>query len=278
MSNAPVSAAELHARYTALIAAREPVAVATVVKGAPLGSKLLIAPDGTLGTLGHARLDAQAETDARELLAAEKSDTKAYLIGDESEPREVYIETVPPPPLLLIFGAVHVAQALTRFAKALGFAVIVVDIRSKLATPERFPLADEIIHAWPDDAMQGITVHPNTCIAILSHDPKFDEPALLGALASPAAYIGAIGSRQTNVDRRDRLAAAGMTPDQIARVRGPIGLDIGAVTPEEMAISILAEIIAVRQGRGGGMLTSASGHIRGSASDAREPAPATVIP
>jgi xanthine dehydrogenase accessory factor len=188
----------------------------------------------------------------------------------------VFLETFPPPPVLLIFGAVHVAQPLTLFAKTLGFDVIVVDSRTKLANEERFPQADRIIHAWPDEALASLPVQPNTYVAILSHDPKFDEPALLGALNSPAAYIGAIGSRKTNIDRRRRLAEAGVSPDDIARIRGPIGLDIGAVSPEEMAISILAEIIAVRRGRGGGFLANASGHIRGPREDTAAPEPATV--
>jgi xanthine dehydrogenase accessory factor len=175
---------------------------------------------------------------------------------------DVFIETFPPPPVLLIFGAVHVAQALARFAKMLGFRVIVSDARSKLASPERFPDADRLIVAWPDEALQELTIGPNTYIAILTHDPKFDEPALLGALQTPARYIGAVGSRRTNADRRERLRAAGVNEESLARVRGPIGLDIGASTPEEMAISILAEIIACRHGRRGGPLSEATGNIR----------------
>ena len=133
----------------------------------------------------------------------------------------------------------------------------------RFATPERFPDADRIVQGWPDETLAEVEIRPNTYVAILSHDPKFDEPALLGTLDTPAAYIGAIGSRSTNEDRRRRLAAAGMPPDQIARMRAPIGLDIGAATPEEMAISILGEIIALRRGRSGGSLTQATGRIRG---------------
>ena len=165
-------------------------------------------------------------------------------------------------PALIIFGAVHVAQSLVAIAKPLGFRIVVVDVREKLATAERFPDADEIMTAWPDVALAGMTVDQNACIAILSHDPKFDEPALLGSLKTPAAYIGAVGSRSTNVDRKERLRAAGVDDDQIARIRGPIGLDIGAATPDEMAISILAEIIAVRNGRKGGPLAESKGRIR----------------
>jgi xanthine dehydrogenase accessory factor len=137
--------------------------------------------------------------------------------------------------------------------------VVISDARAKLATRERFPDADRIIQGWPDETLEQVDILPNTYVAILSHDPKFDEPALVGTLATPAAYIGAIGSRSTNEDRRRRLAEAGMSSEQIARMRAPIGLDIGAATPEEMAISILGEIIALRRGRSGGSLTQATG-------------------
>ena len=163
---------------------------------------------------------------------------------------------------MLIFGAVHVAQALTKFAKQLGFRVIVSDARAKLATRERFPDADEIIQAWPDEVLSEVRIEPNTYVAILTHDPKFDEPALIGTLDTSARYIGAVGSRKTNRDRKERLRAAGVSEESIERIRGPVGLDIGASTPEEMAISIVAEIIAVRHGRRGGPLTEATGNIR----------------
>jgi xanthine dehydrogenase accessory factor len=259
--------AALQARLEEALATRAPAVVATIVRGEPLGAKLLMLPDEVLGTLGNEVLDAVVESDARELLAAEKSETRPYALPGREEPVEVFIESYPPPPTLLIFGAVHVAQPLSRFAKSLGFDVIVSDARAKLATPERFPDADRIIQGWPDETLEQVIILPNTYVTILSHDPKFDEPALVGTLNTPAAYIGAIGSRKTNEDRRQRLAEAGMSPEQIARMRAPIGLDIGAATPEEMAISILGEIIALRRGRPGGALTYASGRIRGE----REP-------
>ncbi|MCC6704104.1 MAG: XdhC family protein, partial [Thermomicrobiales bacterium] len=169
----------------------------------------------------------------------------------------------PAPPVLLIFGAVHVAQALTKLGKLLGFRVIVSDARAKLATSERFPEADQIIQAWPDDTLSQLELPPSTYVAILTHDPKFDEPALLGAIETHARYIGAVGSRKTNANRRERLIEAGLSEESLARIRGPIGLDIGAETPEEMAVSIMAEIIAVRHQREGGPLTRATGNIRG---------------
>lgn len=253
----------LQSRLEAALAARTPAVVATIVRGEPLGAKLLLLPDEAFGSLGNALLDAAVEPDARALLANEKSETRPYMMSGREEPVEVFVESFPPPPTLLIFGAVHVAQPLSRFAKALGFDVIVSDARAKLATAERFPDADRIIQGWPEDTLAEVTVLPNTYVAILSHDPKFDEPALVGTLNTPAAYIGAIGSRKTNEDRRRRLAEAGMSPEQISRMRAPIGLDIGAATPEEMAISILGEIIALRRGRSGGSLTNATGSIRG---------------
>lgn len=237
-----------------------PIATVTVVRGANLGKKLIVTPDSADGTLGNADLDRQAIADARVLLVEERSETRTYTVADDEI--ELFHETFPPPPTLLIFGAVHVAQALTRFAKQLGFRVIVTDARAKLATAERFPNADRIVAAWPEDALDEITIEPNTYVAILTHDPKFDEPALLGTLRTEARYIGAVGSRKTNAERRERLRAAGVTEESLSRVRGPIGLDIGASTPEEMAISILAEIIAVRYGRQGGALTDAIGNIR----------------
>jgi xanthine dehydrogenase accessory factor len=215
------------------------------------------------GTLGSAELDRIAIEEARALLEAEKSETRSYPVPGTNITVDLFIETFPPPPTLLIFGAVHVAQALTRLAKANGFRVIVTDARAKLATEDRFPEADRIIQAWPDVALAELTIEPNTYVAILTHDPKFDEPALLGTLETPARYIGAVGSRKTNRDRRERLRAAGVSEESLNRVRGPIGLDIGASTPEEMAISILAEIISIRHGRHGGPLTEATGNIRG---------------
>ena len=266
-------AAAIHERLKAALARRIPIAVATMVRGEPLGAKLLVLPDDVEGTLGDTALDARAAIDARALLAEERSETRPYAVAGRSEAVEVFLETFPPPPTLLIFGAVHVAQALTRFAKALGFDVVVADARAKLATRERFPDADRIIVGWPDEALDGLTITPNTYVAILTHDPKFDEPALLGTLETPARYVGAVGSRRTNRDRRRRLREAGVPLAHLDRIRGPIGLDIGAESPEEMAISILAEIIAVRHGRAGGPLTEAAGRIRGprEESDGVEP-------
>ncbi|CAN5550725.1 XdhC/CoxI family protein [soil metagenome] len=240
-----------------------PAGQATVVAGAGLGKKLVLLPDQVLGSLGSPAIDELATAHLRDALANERSVTTAELDPGGSTEVEVFYAVFPAPPTLLIFGAVHVAQALTRMAKMLGFRVIVTDARAKLATSERFPEADQILQAWPDDALTQLTLPPSTYVAILTHDPKFDEPALLGTLETSAKYIGAVGSRKTNADRRQRLIDAGVSDESLARIRGPIGLDIGAETPEEMAVSILAEIIAMRHDREGGPLTRAIGNIRG---------------
>lgn len=242
-----------------------PVAVATVVRGSSLGRKLLILPDAREGGFGSPGLDADVDVLARKMLLDEASGVRSFTDQD-GEQIDAFIDVYPPPPGLLIFGAVHVAQALVVLARPLGYRITVVDARQTLATQERFPDVDELIVAWPDDAFQQLSITPGTDIAILTHDPKFDEPALLGALATPARYIGAVGSRSTNADRRQRLLSSGVSPDDLKRVHGPIGLDIGGETPEEMAISILAEMIAARHGRGGGPLTGSKGPIRGEQS------------
>ena len=177
---------------------------------------------------------------------------------------QVYVEIFPTVKQLVIFGAVHTAQPLSRYAQDLGFDVVIVDARKALATKERFPNVEKILTVWPDDAYEQLTITDSTWIAILSHDPKFDEPAILGALNTNAAYIGTVGSRKTNADRRERLRNAGVSEKQIERLHGPIGLNIGGKSPEEMAISILAEMIAIENGRDGAMLKSSTGSITGA--------------
>ena len=259
-----MSQAEINRRLRTALEAGTPISVATVIRGERLGAKLLIEGETRLGTLGDAKLDERVAADAADLLAAERSETREYA-GPGRETSEVYIAVHPAPPTLLIFGAVHVAQSLARLARFLGYRVIVTDARATLATEERFPDVDQLIVAWPDEAIEQLEIGPQTYVAILTHDPKFDEPALVGTLATGARYIGAVGSRKTGEERRQRLVEAGVDPGSLSRVRGPIGLNIGAESPDEMAVSILAEIIAVRHGRPGGSLTEAKGRIRGPA-------------
>lgn len=259
-----MSQQEINQRLRTALEAGTPISVATVIRGNHLGAKLLIEQERQMGSLGDAALDDRVISDAAELLAAERSETREYS-GTDGSSSEVYIAVHPAPPTLLIFGAVHVAQSLARLARPLGYRVIVTDARATLATNERFPDVDQLIVAWPDEAIEQLDIGPQTYVAILTHDPKFDEPALTGTLATDARYIGAVGSRKTGEDRRQRLLEAGVEAESLSRVRGPIGLNIGAESPDEMAVSILAEIIAVRHNRPGGSLTEAKGRIRGPA-------------
>jgi xanthine dehydrogenase accessory factor len=243
---------DLYARLTALLRAGEAVSLATAVAGPRPGARLLIpargAPEGGIDP----GVDAAIRDDCPALLAAERSELREYATPDARW--SVFVESFPPPPRLIIVGAVHTAIPLHRLAKELGFHVAVVDARSALATAERFPQADLVRAEWPDDAMRDLGLDASTAVVVLTHDPKFDEPALLAALASDARYIGAIGSRGTHQARVESLRAAGVTDAQLDRIHAPIGLDLGGRTPAEIALAILAEIIAVRYGRTGGMM------------------------
>jgi xanthine dehydrogenase accessory factor len=230
------------------IAQEEMVSRATVVhapEGAEIGAEMLVYPDGrTEGSLGLAELDQQTVTLATDLM--KKTGSKTFPIETSSGPYEVFVDVFPPPPTLLVFGAVHTAIPLVKMAKELGFRVKVIDGRTKFLTKERFPEADELIEAWPDEAVEGLKIDSNTYIVILTHDEKFDEPALLSTLPTPARYIGAIGSKTTTVNRAERLRKQGVPDEQINKIHGPIGMQIGAREPAEIAVSILAEIIAVK--------------------------------
>jgi xanthine dehydrogenase accessory factor len=256
-----LSSADLYDRVRESAERYEPAALVTIVHGPGAGRKLAIVDDEQYGSLGNPDLDQTAIAHAHKLMDEEKSETVVTETPDG--PVELFYDIYPTPPLLVIIGAVHAAQPLTKLAKMLGYRVYVSDARSKLATEERFPDADQILVAWPDDALSQIKIGRNTYIAILTHEAKFDGPALTGALETKARYIGAVGSRKTNRERRERLRNEGLSEESLGRIRGPIGLDIGASSPEEMAVSIMAEIIAVRKGRLGGSLTDASGSIRG---------------
>ncbi len=233
-------------------------AIATLVSGSPesVGAKMVIYSDGrTEGDLNDVELTQQVAGDARRLMTLEKSENRVY--GET----EVFIDVFAPKPRLIIFGGVHTAVPLTAFAQALGFRVTIVDGRERFANRERFPNADDIIVAWPDEALARIKVNSSTYVVILTHDPKFDIPAL-AALAmcqtcSPR-YIGSMGSRETRRQHFAELRKQGVSDEFLATVHGPIGLDIGARSPEEMAIAILAEIIAVRYNRSGQPLSFAS--------------------
>jgi xanthine dehydrogenase accessory factor len=187
--------------------------------------------------------------------------------AERSEIREVegatlFVDVTAPAPRLVIFGAVDYAAALTRLAKAAGWRPFVCDPRSQFATAERFPDAERVIAAWPEEAFAAAGgIDRATYIAVLTHDPKLDDSALTLALRSEAPYIGAMGSRRAQGRRRERLLAAGVEEELLDRIAAPIGLDLGAVTPEETALSIMAEVVAVRNGRSGGRLSQAEGRI-----------------
>jgi xanthine dehydrogenase accessory factor len=179
----------------------------------------------------------------------------------EHEGRRAFADVYGPPPRLLVFGAVDTAEALCRAAKAIGWRTVVADARAKFATPERIPSADELVVAWPDEALSQVQPDHATAVVVLTHDDRFDVPALQGALAGEAFYVGALGSRRNQARRRERLLEAGVPEEALDRISGPAGLDIGADTPAETALSILAEILAVRAGRTGGPLKEAAGRI-----------------
>lgn len=231
-----------------LVAARGEggVVVATVVDGAALGTAVTIREDGSDdATPSEAWLREGLAAPAREALRAEASTTLEIGAPDGSL-ATVFLEVFPRRPTLVIFGGVHIAMALVPMAKLLGYRTVVADGRQSFLTRERFPDADELILAWPEEAFRRVGLGPATYVCLLSHDPKFDEPALQLALRSPARYIGAIGSRKTQGERRERLLGEGFSEQDVARVHGPIGLPLGGRGPAETALAILAQMTQVR--------------------------------
>jgi xanthine dehydrogenase accessory factor len=270
----------------------EPVAVATVIGGpGQVGARRVIwgrpvsdhtapnqtdtgqiGPDesddgwhvGASGTLGSgARLDAAVDDDVRGMLAQGVTGIRRYGAHGERRGDElsVFVNTFAPPPRMLVFGAIDFAAAVARVGKFLGYHVTVCDARQVFATKSRFPDADEVIVEWPHRFLAGTSIDSRTVICVLTHDPKFDVPLLEVALRTPAGYIGAMGSRRTHDDRLERLREVGLTEAELARLRSPIGLDLGARTPEETAVSIAAELIQLRWGGSGQPLTATEGRI-----------------
>lgn len=241
----------------------KPLALATVVAGGPAGGTALIAPGGVVFGLDDASLAAVAQG----MLAARVEEGAIHEIAPAVE---VFVEPFFPPPVLVVVGGVHTAIPLVRFAKELGFHVVVIDPRAKFANRDRFPEADEILLEWPDEALAHLAVDDATYLVLLTHDPKIDEPTLASALKTEAAYIGAIGSRKTHAARFERMANWGVTPEQLQRVYAPIGLDLGGRTPEETALSVIAEVVAVKNGRSGASLRN-TGETIGQAAGMVEP-------
>jgi xanthine dehydrogenase accessory factor len=241
----------------ASIARRGGRAALTTVLDGPSGAsaKLLVAEDqDPVGSLGSEGLDEAAVALAREAMWSERSGLH------EHEGTALFVDVVAPPPRLIIFGAVDFAAQLAAAAKLAGWRPFVVDPRTRFATPDRFPDAERVIAEWPEKAFEQLGgIDRATSIAVLTHDPKLDDAVLEIALRSDANYIGAMGSRRAQEKRRERLAEIGITDRDLERLAAPIGLDIGALTAEETALSIMGELIAVRHGREGGRLIAAKG-------------------
>ncbi len=224
----------------------------TVVDGEGAGSKLLVVEGGETVGDGPAELSGEAD----DILRGGRNRLLALADGSR-----VFAEWYGPPPRLLVYGAVDTGEALCRAARLLGWTTIVADARPKFATRERIPSADELIVAWPEEAIAQVAPDHQTAIVVLTHDDKFDEPALKGALETEAFYVGALGSRRNQERRRGRLLEAGVSEEALGRISGPCGLDIGADSQGETALSILAEILAVRARRDGGKLQNAKQRI-----------------
>jgi xanthine dehydrogenase accessory factor len=245
-------------RFTGRARSGSRAALVTAIAGCPEpGAKLLVPADGEPeGTLGDGALNAAALELAREQLWSDRS--QLFELGG----RTLFVDVAAPPPRLIIVGAVDAAVQLTAVATLADWRVSVIDPRARFATPERFPAAEHVITAWPQVGFARLApIDRGTAIAVLTNDPKLDDAALTAALASGAGYIGAMGSRTAQSSRRDRLLAAGVEESQLARISAPIGLDLGALTAAETALSIMSEIIAVRHGRSGGRLQESRGRI-----------------
>ena len=245
-----------------------PVAVATVVGGSscPLfGTRRVVWPDSASGELGPDRLRDAVDDDARGMLAQGRTGILRYGAGGErrGDELEVFVQSFAPAPRMLVFGAIDFAAAVASIGSYLGYRVTVCDARAVFATPRRFPEADEVVVQWPHTFLRDIVaeVDERTAICVLTHDPKFDVPLLEVALQTPAGYIGAMGSRRTHDDRLERLRAAGIGEERLHRLRSPVGLDLGARTPEETAVSVAAELIQTRWGGSGRPLHTTSGRI-----------------
>lgn len=237
----------------ASLKAQQPIVRAVVINApaeskATPGASMLVSEQGELvGGSGDPALDEAVAARARDLLRTGESAMATVEIAEQAA--RVFFAVYPPEPTLVIVGAGHITIPLTRLAKTLDYRVTVIDPREAFATRERIPDADDLLLEWPDEALVHLPVSSATAVAVLTHDDKFDVPALKAALNSPASYVGAIGSRGTRERRDRRLREAGVTDEQIARIHGPIGINIGAQTPEEIALSILAQVVAVRRGK-----------------------------
>ncbi|MBX2997913.1 MAG: XdhC family protein [Caldilineaceae bacterium] len=230
------------------IKADQLIAVATVLTGSNIGQKLLIWPNGqSQGSLGDIHIEEVVK--GRAQVAMQRQQPERFRLGEAADSPEIFVDVHLPPPKLVIVGAVHIAISLVDFARALGFRTIVVDARTVFATEDRFRHADELIIGWPADVLAGLNLNEATYVVTLTHDEKLDNPALLVALNHPVRYIGALGSVRTHAARVEALKEAGIRDDQIDRIHTPIGLPLGGRRPEEIAVSIIAEIVCVMNGQ-----------------------------
>ncbi len=270
----PVSFPELD-DVAASVTKKEPVAVATVVAhpdAERLGLRMVVWMDRHTGTVGSTQADEAVLEDVRGALAAGRTATLHY--GPDGQRRgegmDVFVNAMQPPPRMLVFGAIDFAAAMARIGVFLGYHVTVCDARPGFATKSRFPDAHEVVVNWPHRYLKAEAeaqrIDPRTVVTVLTHDPKFDVPVIVEALKLDLAYLGAMGSRRTHNDRTRRLREAGVTDEQLAKIASPIGLDLGARTPEETAVSIAGEIISLRWGGGATQtrLSDAEGPIHGS--------------
>lgn len=239
----PAAYACLHA----LMGEERPGVIVTLIQAPEslLGAKLIVDEEGARlwGSLGDG-LDGPAVELARQALADGRPQRHPL---PAAEAIEAFITVIQPPPTLVIVGGVHIAIALTNLARTLGYRTVIIDPRRAFGSQTRFPHAHQLIQAWPDKAFSQLRLNRETAVVMLTHDPKIDDPALKLVLNSPAFYVGALGSQRTHAQRRRRLARAGLSEAQLAHIHAPIGLDIGAQTPEEIALAIMAEIVAVKR-------------------------------
>lgn len=265
----PGGLGEVWDRLGTAVRERRPVAVATVVEGLGVGRSLLVGSDDEpVGSVGDPSRDHAVVRDARGELGVARSGLRHYGTRGEADDAAVtvFVESFAPPPQLLVFGAVDFTAALTRVARTLGYRITVCDAREVFATVDRFPEADEVVVDWPHRLLErvGPSLGPGDAVCVLTHDAKFDVPAIRAALATEVGYIGVMGSRRTHEHRLARLAEEGVTdPADLARLHSPIGLDLGARTPEETGVAIVAEIIALRSGRPVPHLRDTTGPIHG---------------
>jgi len=247
-------------------AADRPSAIATMIDGPTAGSRIAIVGDRALGSLGWGELlDSNVAREAQGLLEEGKTTLRRFgadgaTLGDDLR---VHIRSYAQPPRMFIFGAIDFSAALAPFAAQIGYQVTICDARGRFARSARFSSSATVTVGWPQDVLRDVELGPRDAVLVFTHDPKFDEPALMAALGTEAGYIGALGSRQTTADRENRLRLNGVSEGELARIHAPCGLDIGSRTAEETAVSVLAEIIAARARRGGTPLRMTSGPIHG---------------